>query len=90
VKAVGILGAAWLTFLLDVGGFTLAALFFPLVGLLLITTGFVKRALRVVVRLQRLAIFVGRAVALAGGVEDLAELHVAPDFGPARIAIAVE
>ena len=51
---------------------------------------FVQRALRVVVGLQRLAIFVGGALALSGQVEDLAQLNVAPDFGPARLAVAVE
>jgi len=37
--------------------------------------------------LQGLAVFVDGAFALARDVEDLAELDVTPDFGPARIAV---
>ena len=51
---------------------------------------FVQSALGVVVGLQRLAVFVGGALALSGDVENLAQLDMAPDFGPARLAIAVQ
>ena len=50
----------------------------------------IERVLGVVVGLQRLAIFVGRAFALTGQVEDHAQLDMAPNFGPARLAVAVE
>src|SRR5271155_2708492 len=64
--------------------------FWPLVGFLQILAGFFQRAEGVVVGLQGLAIFVHGALALAGNVENLAQLQVAPDFGPARVAVAVE
>src|SRR5271168_1447141 len=50
----------------------------------------IQRALSVVVGLQSLAILVGGAFALPGNVKDLAELDMAPNLGPARIAVAVE
>ena len=61
-----------------------------LVRLLQVLTCRIQRALGVVVGLQRLAILVDRAFALAGEIEDLAELDVAPDLSPFRIAIAIQ
>ena len=52
--------------------------------------GFVDGALRVVVGLDGEAVFVDGAVALAGDVEDFADGDVAPDFSPARFAVAAE
>jgi hypothetical protein len=46
--------------------------FWLLVGLLQILTAFIQRALRVVVGLQRLTVFIGRAFPLAGKIENLA------------------
>ena len=65
-------------------------LLLPLVGFLDIPPRFISCALGVVVGLQGLAIFVHGAFALAGDVENLAQLDVAPNFGPARLAVAIE
>ena len=46
--------------------------------------------MRVVVGLQGLAVLVHGAFALSGDVENLPELDVAPDFGPARVAVSVQ
>src|SRR6476469_8905570 len=62
----------------------------PLECFLQILAGFIQGALGVVVGLYGLAVFVGGALALSGNVEDLAQLDVAPDLGPARLAIAVQ
>ena len=61
-----------------------------LVGLLQIFAGFLKRAEGVVIGLESLAVFIDGALALPGDVEDLAQLDTAPDFGPARLAVAVD
>ena len=37
-----------------------------------------------------LAVFVDGAFALAGNIENLAQLDMAPDFGPARLAVAID
>src|SRR5205807_1636279 len=68
----------------------LQPVFLLLVSFLQVAAGFVERALGVVVGLQGLAVFVGSALALAGDVEDFAELDMAPDLGPARLAVAIE
>src|SRR5207245_944615 len=60
------------------------------VGFFQMLAGFVERALGIVVCLGSLAVFVDRSLALPGDIENLAELNVAPDFCPARIAVAVE
>ena len=52
--------------------------------------GFVDGSLGVVVGLDGEAIFVDGALALAGDVEDAAELDVGPDLGPAGVAVAAE
>ena len=44
----------------------------------------------IVVGLQRLPVFVGGALALSRDVKNLAQLNVAPDLGPARLAVAIE
>src|SRR5260370_37872410 len=62
----------------------------PLEGLLQILTGFFQCAEGVVVGLDGLPVFIDGALALAGDIEDLAELDVAPDFRPARVAVAVD
>src|SRR5947207_15669396 len=64
------------------------ALALLLVGRGQIFAGFVLRAGGVVWYFQRPAILVDRAIALAGDVEELAQLHVAPDFGPLGLAVA--
>ena len=46
--------------------------------------------MRVVVGLDRLAILIHGAFALAGDVEDFAQANVAPDFGPVRIVVAID
>ena len=61
-----------------------------LVGLLQVEAGLVDGALGVVVGLDGQAVLVDRAVALAGDVEDLAQGDVAPDLGPARVAVAAQ
>src|SRR6478735_1800420 len=60
------------------------------IWLLQIPSGLIQRALSVVVGLQRLAVFVGGAFALPGNVKNFAQLYMAPNLGPARIAIAVQ
>src|SRR5450432_454363 len=65
-------------------------LLFALVRLFQIATCFIQRALRVVAGLDGLAIFVDRTGTLSGDIKDLAELDMAPDFGPARVLVAVE
>src|ERR1035441_4556912 len=62
----------------------------PLVGCLHTRARFVHSTLGVVVGLHRQPILVHRAVALAGDVEDVAQMDVAPDLGPARVAIAAQ
>ena len=63
---------------------------FALVGLLHRGAGFVDGALGVVVGLDGEAVLVDGAVALAGDVEDFAELDVAPDLGPLGVAVAAQ
>ena len=58
--------------------------------LLQIFPRFFQRSLGVVVGLQGLAVLVHRAFPLSGDVKDLAQLNVAPNLGPARLAVAVE
>src|SRR5579859_1225343 len=64
-------------------------LFRSLVSLLHVFPCFFQSAERIVVGLQSLAVFVNRALALAGNVENFAELDATPDFGPARVTVAV-
>src|SRR5580658_8161872 len=64
-------------------------LFGPLVGFLQIFAGFFEGSEGVVVGLGSLAVFVDGAFALAGDVKNLAQLDAAPDFGPARLTVAV-
>src|SRR5208282_4855085 len=64
--------------------------FFPLVRLLHVAAGFLERALGIVVGLDGLAVFIDGAFALAGHVENLAQLQVAPNLGPARFAVAIQ
>src|SRR6266567_6002198 len=61
-----------------------------LVGFLQVPARLIQRSLGVVVSLDGLAVLVGGALALAGDIENLAQLNMAPDFGPARIPIAVQ
>src|ERR1700722_1130263 len=61
-----------------------------LVGFLQIFAAFFEGAEGVVVGLDGLAVFVDRPLAPAGDIENLAQLDVAPDLGPARLAIAVQ
>src|ERR1044071_2439288 len=63
---------------------------FTLVGFFQVLAGFVQRALRGGAGLYGLAVFVDGALALASGIKDLAQHNVAPDLGPAGIAIAIE
>src|SRR6185437_546514 len=63
---------------------------FPLVRLLQVFARFVQSALRIVSRLNGLAVFVHRARALAGNVKNLAQHDVAPDFRPSRLGITVQ
>src|SRR5258707_9361953 len=65
-------------------------LLFPLVWRAQIAARFVQRALSAVAGLDGLAILVDRALTLSGHVKYLAQLDMAPDLGPARLAIAVE
>src|SRR5436309_2676078 len=60
------------------------------VRLLQIASCLIQRALSVVIGLQRLPIFIGRALPLSGNVENLSQLDMAPNFGPAWIAIPVQ
>src|SRR5580658_6816482 len=64
--------------------------FGALVGFLQVLAAFFESAEGVVVGLDGLAVFVDGALALAGDVKNFAQLDVAPDFGPARLAVAVE
>src|ERR1700732_3060705 len=70
--------------------FSRSASFFPLVRLLHISAGFLERALGIVVGLDGLPVFIDGAFALPGCVENLAQLQVAPNFGPARLTIAIQ
>src|ERR1700680_2525599 len=63
---------------------------FPFVGFLQIPPCLVECAKSIVVGLNRLAIFVYRALALAGDVKNLTQLDAAPNFSPSRFAVAVE
>ena len=63
---------------------------FTLVRLFQILSRFVQSALRGVSGLDGLAIFIHRALALAGSIKDFAQHNVAPDLGPVRIAITIE
>ncbi len=60
------------------------------VGLLHEGAGFVDGALGVVVGLDGEAVFVDGTVALAGEVEDAAQLDVAPDLDPPGVAVAAK
>src|SRR4029077_405290 len=62
----------------------------PFVGLLKVLAGLFQSAEGIVVGLKGLAIFVDGAFALPGNIENLAELEVAPDLGPARLTVAVQ
>src|SRR5260370_41055621 len=62
----------------------------PLEGLLQILTRFFQCAEGVVVGLHGLPVFAEGALALAGDIAPLAELAMAPDFGPARIPVTVD
>src|SRR5438105_11236184 len=64
------------------------ALALLLVGRGQVFAGFVLRAGGIVWYFQRPAILVDRAIALACDVEELAQLHVAPDLGPLGLAVA--
>src|SRR5260370_38088253 len=64
--------------------------FFPLVRLLHVAAAFLERALGIVVGLDGLPVFIDGAFALAGCVENLAQLQVAPNLGPSRLALAIE
>ena len=69
----------------------LAVLFLgPLVRFLQILPGFLEGAECIVIGLKTLTIFIDGAFALAGDIENLTQLDAAPDFGPARLAIAVD
>src|SRR5258708_29825417 len=59
-------------------------------GLLEILTRFFEGAEGIVVGLDGLPIFVNGAFALAGNVENLPKLDMAPDFGPPRITVPVD
>ncbi len=63
---------------------------FAFVGCLHEGAGFVDGSLGVVVGLDGLAVLIDGAVALAGDVEDTAELDVGPDLGPAGVSVAAE
>src|SRR6476659_6458567 len=60
------------------------------IWLLQISPRLVLRALRIVVGLNGLAVFVSRALALAGGIENLAQADMAPDFCPSRFSVTVQ
>src|SRR5437667_12414126 len=60
------------------------------VRLLQVSPRLVQSALSIVVSLNGLTIFVRRALALPGDVKNLAELNVAPDLRPTRLAIPVQ
>jgi len=63
---------------------------FALVGFLHESAGLVDGSLGVVVGLDGEAVFIDGAVALAGDVEDVAELDVAPDLDPLGIAVSTQ
>jgi hypothetical protein len=63
--------------------------FGALVGLLQIFPGLLQSAEGIVVGLRGLAVLTDGAFALAGDIENLAQLDMAPDFGPARLAVPV-
>jgi hypothetical protein len=63
--------------------------FLLLEGLLKISSCLIECALRIVVGLQRLAIFVGCAFALSSDIEDFTQLNMAPNFGPSWLAVTV-
>src|SRR6185312_808217 len=60
------------------------------VGFLHIGAGFVDGALGVVVGLHGETVFVDGAFALAGAIEDAAQLNVSPHFGPLGIEVAAQ
>src|ERR1700690_2511762 len=61
-----------------------------LVRLLQVPARLVQRALGVVVGLNGLPVFGGGPFPLTGNVENLPQLNVAPDFGPARFPVSVK
>src|SRR5216684_783208 len=61
-----------------------------LVRFLQIPARLIQRSLGVVVGLDSLPVFVGGPLPLAGDIENLAQLNVTPDFGPARLPVAIE
>src|SRR5215469_4818858 len=61
-----------------------------LVRFLQIPSRFIERALSIVVGLDRLPVLIRRALPLPGKVEYLAELNVAPNFRPTRLAVAIQ
>jgi len=67
----------------------LGFLFRTLVRLLHVSPGFFESSEGVVVGLQGLPVFVDSTLPLAGDIEDFSQLNTTPDFGPARITIAV-
>src|SRR6185295_5185853 len=44
----------------------------------------------VVIGLQRLTVLVGCPFSLSGDIKNIAQTDVAPDFSPARLAVAIE
>src|SRR5664279_2150907 len=66
------------------------ASFFPLVRLLHVAAGFLDRTLRIIVGLDGQPVFIDGAFALAGYVENLAQLQMAPHLGPAWLTVAVQ
>src|ERR1035438_6460384 len=67
----------------------LLLLFRPLVRLLHIFPRFFEGSEGVVVGLRSLPVLSYRALALAGDIENLAQLNMAPDFGPAWLAVPI-
>jgi len=61
-----------------------------LVGLLQVLGCLVLCALRVITGALGELVFIYRALALAGDIEDFAEIDVRPDFRPFRLDVAVE
>src|SRR5450631_112838 len=74
----------------DAGLYSSLASFFPLVRLLHVPAAFLERTLRIVVGLDGLPVFIDGAFALAGYIENLAQLQVAPNLGPAWVTVAVQ
>ena len=72
------------------GALSVLRLALALVGLLEVAGGFFLRALGVVLGADGLGVLVDGALALAGDVEDLAQVEVGPDLGPLGLEIAVE